>query len=248
MSRRFDPARDAELPSVPIGLPTPGTHIHLLDARGCFVEPGEVGEMFLAGDQLARGYRGRPDLNAERFLRLADGTRVYRSGDLARLLPSGELESAGRTDEQVKVHGHRVEPAEIAHILEEHPAVASAFVAGMPRPGTTDKALYAWVVLDDMEVPTDTLAAYVAERLPRYMVPGTTLVIPELPLTPNGKVDVSALPTPFETSGEPLEAPETAGERAGVEAAVAEIWSDTLACRRPGWARSRTSTRWAATR
>ncbi|MFJ2590238.1 amino acid adenylation domain-containing protein [Streptomyces sp. NPDC087538] len=228
MSREFDPARDAELASVPIGLPTPGTHIHLLDARGCFVEPGEVGEMFLAGDQLARGYRGRPDLNAERFLRLADGTRVYRSGDLARLLPSGELESAGRTDEQVKVHGHRVEPAEIAHTLEEHPAVASAFVAGLPRPGTTDKALYAWVVLDDAEVPTDALAAYVAERLPRYMVPGTTLVIPELPLTPNGKVDVSALPTPFETSGEPSEAPDPAGERSGIEAAVAEIWSDTL--------------------
>lgn len=96
--------------------------------------------------------------------------------------------------------------------------MASAFVAGLPRPGTADKALYAWVVLDDAEVPTDALAAYVAERLPRYMVPGTTLVIPELSLTPNSKVDVSALPTPFEASGEPLEAPQTAGERAGVEA------------------------------
>ncbi|MFE9769911.1 amino acid adenylation domain-containing protein [Streptomyces sp. NPDC005808] len=224
MSRLFDPARDTELPSVPIGVPTPNTRIHLLDARGCFVEPGEVGEMFLAGDQLARGYRGRPDLNAERFVHLADGTRVYRSGDLARLLPSGELESAGRTDEQVKVHGHRVEPAEIARTLEEHPAVASAFVAGLPRPGTTDKALYAWVVLDE-EVATDALASFVAERLPRYMVPGTTLVIPELPLTPNGKVDVSALPKPFDSAEEPEDA---AGERAGVEAVMAGIWADTL--------------------
>ncbi len=227
MSRLFDPARDAESASVPIGLPTPNTRIHLLDARGRFVEPGEVGEMFLAGDQLARGYRGRPDLNAERFVHLADGTRAYRTGDLARRLPSGELESAGRTDEQVKVHGHRVEPAEIARTLEGHPAVASAFVAGLPRPGTTDKALYAWVVPHG-PARTEELSAYVAERLPRYMVPATTLVVPELPLTPNGKVDVPALPVP--SGQEPLTGEPVAADvrRSATEEAVALIWSGTL--------------------
>ncbi|MEV0695656.1 non-ribosomal peptide synthetase [Streptomyces sp. NPDC050388] len=232
MSRLFDPEKDAELPSVPIGLPTPNTRIHLLDARGCFVEPGEVGEMFLAGDQLARGYRGRPDLNAERFVRLADGARVYRSGDLARLLPTGELESAGRTDEQVKVHGHRVEPAEIARVLEEHPAVASAFAAGLARPGTTDRTLCAWVVPTDGEVPADVLEEHLRERLPRYMVPSTTLLIPELPLTQNGKVDLSALPKPDGSGDAPAGAPEVfagdTAERDEVEAAVAAIWTDTL--------------------
>ncbi|NYV75302.1 non-ribosomal peptide synthetase [Streptomyces sp. UH6] len=234
MSRRFDPERDAELPSVPIGLPTPNTAIHLLDARGCFVEPGEVGEMFLAGDQLARGYRGRPDLDAERFVRLADGTRAYRSGDLARLLPSGELESAGRTDEQVKVHGHRVEPAEIARILEEHPSVASAFAAGLTRPGTTDRTLCAWAVAAGDGTPTDLLPLledHLRERLPRYMVPSTILLIPELPLTHNGKVDVSALPRPS-GAAEPSQGSGDAGGFAGsrdeVEETIAEIWTEVL--------------------
>ncbi|WP_415954487.1 non-ribosomal peptide synthetase [Streptomyces sp. KLOTTS4A1] len=230
MSRLFDPERDAELPSVPIGLPTPNTRIHLLDARGCFVEPGEVGEMYLAGDQLARGYRGRPDLDAERFVRLADGTRVYRSGDLARQLPSGELESAGRTDEQVKVHGHRVEPAEIARVLEEHPSVASAFAAGLPRPGSTDKTLYAWVVTTDEDVRVGTLESHLQDRLPRYMVPSTTLLIPELPLTQNGKVDVSALPMPeaFTEDRSELGAADDVDGRDAVEARIATIWTDTL--------------------
>ncbi|MGD9486168.1 non-ribosomal peptide synthetase [Streptomyces sp. TRM70308] len=231
MSRRFDAARDAELPSVPIGLPTPNTRIHLLDARGCFVEPGEVGEMYLAGDQLARGYRGRPDLNAERFVRLADGTRAYRSGDLARRLPSGELESAGRTDEQVKVAGHRVEPAEVARTLEEHPAVARAFVLGAARPGGgTDKALYAYVVPASgraAPVAVEELAEHVRERLPRYMVPAATLVIDELPLTRNGKVDAAALPRPFAGEEAVADAGEVA-ERGATEAAVARIWAEAL--------------------
>ncbi|MGW4377977.1 non-ribosomal peptide synthetase [Streptomyces albidoflavus] len=229
MSRLFDPERDAGLPSVPIGLPTPNTRIHLLDPRGCFVEPGEVGEMFLAGDQLARGYRGRPDLNAERFVRLADGTRAYRSGDLARLLPSGELESAGRTDEQVKVHGHRVEPAEVARVLEEHPAVASAFAAGLSRAGTTDKTLYAWVVASEDGVRADALEAHLRERLPRYLVPSTTLLIPELPLTRNGKVDVGALPMPRDAAaGAPAAGAPKAADRDEVEERIAAIWSQTL--------------------
>ncbi|MFC9948836.1 amino acid adenylation domain-containing protein [Streptomyces pratensis] len=227
MTRRFDPEHDADLPSVPIGVPTDNTRIHLIGGDGRHVAPGEVGEMYLAGDQLARGYRGRPDLVRERFTALADGTRVYRSGDLARMLDSGELESVGRNDEQVKVLGYRIEPAEVAKALEEHPAVATAFVTGLVRPGTTDKVLCAYVVLRE-EVPVERLTAHVAGLLPRYMVPTTTTVVPELPRTVNEKVDVAALPVPFAGPQADAAAAE-AKSRSEVEEEVAKIWARVLA-------------------
>ncbi|MFC5174966.1 non-ribosomal peptide synthetase [Streptomyces mutomycini] len=227
MTRRFDPDHDADLPSVPIGVPTDNTRIHLIGGDGRHVAPGEVGEMYLAGDQLARGYRGRPDLVRERFTALADGTRVYRSGDLARMLESGELESVGRNDEQVKVLGYRVEPAEVAKALEEHPAVATAFVTGLVRPGTTGKVLCAFVVLR-AEATVDELTDHVAGRLPRYMVPATTTVVAELPRTVNEKVDVAALPLPF-TGPQADAAAAEAKARGEVEEAVAKIWARVLA-------------------
>ncbi|MFI2779960.1 amino acid adenylation domain-containing protein [Streptomyces sp. ALB3] len=227
MTRRFDPEHDADLPSVPIGVPTDNTRIHLIGPDGRHVAPGEVGEMYLAGDQLARGYRGRPDLVRERFTVLADGTRVYRSGDLARMLDSGELESVGRNDEQVKVLGYRIEPAEVAKALEEHPAVATAFVTGLVRPGTTDKVLCAYVVLRE-EVSEEELTAHVAGRLPRYMVPATMTVVPELPRTVNEKVDVAALPVPFSGPQADAAAAE-AKARSAVEEEVAKIWARVLA-------------------
>ncbi|GAA1906588.1 hypothetical protein GCM10009753_41560 [Streptantibioticus ferralitis] len=110
----FDAEADGVGPVVPIGVPADNTTVFLLDADRRFVAPGQVGEMYLGGAQLARGYLGRPDLNRERFPTLADGTRLYRTGDLARVLPSGELEFVGRVDDQVKARGHRVEPAEVA--------------------------------------------------------------------------------------------------------------------------------------
>ncbi|MFQ6852596.1 amino acid adenylation domain-containing protein [Streptomyces sp. 35M1] len=227
MTRRYEAERDAGRPSVPIGVPTDNTRIHLLDGDGRFVAPGEVGEMHLAGDQLARGYRGRPDLDRERFTALADGTRVYRSGDLARMLPSGELESVGRNDEQVKVLGYRIEPAEIARTLEEHPAVATAFATGLVKPGTRDKVLCAYVVLCG-DATVEELTAHVTERLPRYMVPTATFVVPDLPRTVNEKVDVSALPVPFEG---PAAGFATAGAatRSEAEDMVAKIWARVLA-------------------
>lgn len=226
MTRRYDAERDAGQASVPIGVPTDNTRIHLLDADGRFVAPGEVGEMMLAGDQLARGYRGRPELNRERFGALADGTRVYRSGDLARMLPSGELESVGRNDEQLKVNGYRIEPAEIARTLEEHPAVATAFATGLVKPGSRDKVLCAYVVLRE-ETPVEELTAHVRERLPRYMVPTATLVVPDIPRTVNEKVDVKALPVPFEGPSADS-GPVEATERTEAEETVAKIWADVL--------------------
>lgn len=233
MTRTYDRDRDAHLASVPIGVPTDGTQIYLLDAHQDFVGPGEVGEMYIAGDQVARGYRGRPELNLERFVTLPDGTRAYRSGDLARSLPGGELESAGRNDEQIKVLGYRIEPAEVAWALETHPSVARAFAAGRTRTVTQDKVLCAYVVVR-ADVTTSALQEHVRQRLPRYMVPAVTMVVPELPLTANGKVDVAALPEPFESPVSPQSAPTTVPQRVGasgpddIEQAITQIWTRVL--------------------
>lgn len=225
----FDPERDAERAVVPIGLPADNTTAHLLDQELRFVAPGEIGELYLGGAQLARGYLGRPELNRERFVTLADGTRVYRTGDLVRLLPSGELECVGRIDDQVKVRGHRVEPAEVAQALETHPAVERAVVIARSRTGGSAKALYGYV-LANAAVGEDALTAHLADRLPSYMVPAAVLVLPELPYTVSGKVDTRALPDPFAADPEAAAEPgtEPAAPLDPVEAAVAEIWARTL--------------------
>ncbi|HET6711241.1 amino acid adenylation domain-containing protein [Amycolatopsis sp.] len=191
MTRLFDPDRDAEQASVPIGVPTDNTRIHLLDEAGRFVEPGTVGEIHIAGAQVAKGYRGEPELTRNRFVRLADGTRAYRSGDLARLLPSGELESAGRDDEQLKINGYRIEPAEIAHALERHPAVARAHAMGVARPAG-GKALAAFAVPAEPVEPAELLD-HLRALLPSYQVPPAVIVVPELPTTHNGKIDNHSL-------------------------------------------------------
>ncbi|MFI9273486.1 non-ribosomal peptide synthetase [Kitasatospora sp. NPDC052896] len=225
----FDPVRDAHGTVVPIGLPADNTTAHLLDEDRRYVAPGEIGELCLGGAQLARGYLGRPDLNRERFVRLADGTRVYRTGDLVRTLPSGELECVGRIDDQVKVRGHRVEPAEVAQALEEHPAVDRAVVIARARPGRPGKTLYGYV-LTNAAVTEGGLAEHLAGRLPSYMLPAAILVLSELPYTVSGKIDARALPDPFADAPEATADP---GSDQGaavdpVEEAVAGIWARTL--------------------
>ncbi|WP_329561197.1 non-ribosomal peptide synthetase [Kitasatospora sp. NBC_01266] len=228
----YDPELDAAGAAVPIGLPMDNTTVFLLDQERRFTPVGEVGEMYLGGVQLARGYRGRPDLDRERFVRLADGTRVYRTGDLARISERGELEFIGRTDDQVKVLGHRVEPAEVARVLEEHPAVAGAVVVAKARRGQQGKSLFGYAVTAGVaggvaagvtsEVTAEELERFLADRLPPYMVPAATVVVAELPLTVSGKVDVRALPDPF------AEDPEVDGKDASeldtFESAVADVW------------------------
>ncbi|MCQ4041224.1 amino acid adenylation domain-containing protein [Streptantibioticus rubrisoli] len=222
----FDPVADGDGAVVPIGVPADNTTVHLLDAQGRFVAPGEVGEMYLGGAQLARGYLGRPDLNRERFPVLADGTRVYRTGDLARVLPSGALEFIGRVDDQVKVRGHRVEPAEVAQVLEGHPAVDRAVVVAKSRPGQSGKALYGYV-LANREVAEEELEQHLAERLPGYMVPAATMVLSQLPYTVSGKVDVRALPDPL--GDQPRAQADPAGPvNDPVQDAVARIWAEIL--------------------
>ncbi len=223
----FDPVGDAGRGAVPIGFPAHNTQVHLLDAQRRFVPDGEVGEMYLGGIQLARGYLGRPDLDEERFPHLVDGTRVYRTGDVARRLPDGTLEFHGRIDDQVKIRGHRVEPAEVANTLEEHPAVDRAVVVARGRAGSSSKALYGYVLVN-APVTIDELQELAAERLPAYMVPAAVFVVDEIPYSISGKVDVRSLPDPFAGQPTPEGQDTPTGALDDTEAGIARIWSRVL--------------------
>ncbi|GAA3265830.1 amino acid adenylation domain-containing protein [Dactylosporangium vinaceum] len=222
VAHEFHPGRDTAA-SVPIGVPTPNCTAYVLDAQHRFAAPGEAGELVIGGVQLARGYRGRPELTAERFVRLADGTRVYRTGDIVRVNARGVIEFLNRADDQVKVLGNRIEPAEIAQTLERHPAVAKAAVVPRHAAGG-HKVLCAYVVADPAPAPEE-LQAFVGERLPRYMVPATVTVVGELPRTVNGKIDVRALPDPFAGAAAPAGQQQ---DRDELTRAVAAVWAATL--------------------
>jgi amino acid adenylation domain-containing protein len=226
-SHRFDPDTDTD-PGVPFGRPMDNNTVYLLDSRGRHVAPGEPGEAWVGGVQLARGYLGRPDLNRAKFTRLADGTRVYRTGDIARLQPTGDLAFVSRIDDQVKIAGHRIEPAEVTQALEHHPQVQHAAVIARSRPGRLDKELCAYVVSD--VTPAD-LKEYLTQRLPRYMVPTAIIAVPEIPRTANGKTDTRQLPDPFSgtLSGDAASGDAAhASHRDHVTNAVADIWARAL--------------------
>jgi len=190
------PAETPERDSVPIGRPLAGRSLHLLDARGDLVPPGAVGEIHLGGEALARGYLGRPDLTAAAFVPDPwgrPGSRLYRTGDLARFHAGdggGNLEFLGRRDQQVKVRGFRVEPAEVEAALLAHPRVAAAAVALRQGDGPEYGSLAAYVV---SELPVPELRAFLAGRLPAYLLPASWVSLPALPLTASGKIDRRAL-------------------------------------------------------
>ncbi|HEV2736910.1 MAG TPA: amino acid adenylation domain-containing protein, partial [Longimicrobiaceae bacterium] len=218
-----------------LGRPVTGTRVHLLGAELDAVPAGEAGEVYLAGEGLARDYLGRPELTAEKYLpdpfSREPGARMYRVGDLGRILPDGELEYLGRVDHQVKVRGFRVELGEIETTLETHPAVREAAVAARDDgAGGTLLAAY-FVPLGGAPAPAG-LRAHLRERLPEYMVPSAFVALERFPLTPSGKVDRRALPAPDPShSGEGAE---YAPPRTPAEEAVAAIWAEVLRTERVG--------------
>ncbi|MDQ7803079.1 non-ribosomal peptide synthase/polyketide synthase [Amycolatopsis sp. A133] len=217
---------------VPIGRPLDGMRAYVLDAELRPLPAGAPGELCLAGAGLARGYLGRPGLTAERFVADpfgAPGERMYRTGDVVRRGPDGELVFLGRSDDQVKLRGFRIELAEVEAVLAAHPAVAQAVATIHTDPSGT-RRLIAHVVLERAADP-DELRGHTAAALPEYMVPAVVLVLDALPLNRNGKVDRRALPAPDGPvpSQRPYVEPSTPTQRA-----VAEIWQRLLGVERVG--------------
>ncbi|HEX3131502.1 MAG TPA: amino acid adenylation domain-containing protein, partial [Thermoanaerobaculia bacterium] len=208
-----------------LGRPLPGVELTVVDRDGDPAPAGVPGELCIAGPGVTRGYLGRPELTADRFLpdpRSGEGERVYRSGDLARFRPAGEIEFLGRVDQQVKVRGFRIELGEIEAVLADHPDVSEAVVLVQGEGG--DRRLVAYVT----GAPSG-LREYLRDRLPEYIVPSAFVVLPELPLSPNGKVDRKALSRLTVESEKASEAPRTPAEEL-----LAAIWSDLLGLDRVG--------------
>ncbi|MBW3602360.1 MAG: amino acid adenylation domain-containing protein, partial [Actinobacteria bacterium] len=207
----------------PIGRPLHNVQVHVLDGRRAPVPPGVTGELYIGGVGLARGYHRRPGLTAERFVPDPfgpPGSRLYRTGDLVRRRPDGLLAFVGRADHQIKLRGHRVEPAEIEAVLERHPGVEAAVVA--PR----GERLVAYVA-GAVDVPD--LRAHASARLPAFLAPSAFVRVEEWPRLPNGKVDRAALPDP-----QPPSEQRPAGGGSPLEELVAATFADVLGLERVG--------------
>jgi acyl carrier protein len=192
---------------VPIGRPIPNVEAYILDARREPVPIGVPGELYIAGDGVARGYRNRPALTAERFLPHAfsviPGRRMYRTGDLAHWTDDGRIAFRGRIDAQVKLRGFRIELGEIEATLDRHPTVAAS-VAVVRDADSADARIAAYVVPAASTVDPMALRDWLARSLPSYMIPSRFVVLPRLPVLPSGKIDYRSLPPPTE---EPAAAP-----------------------------------------
>ncbi|MVU79075.1 amino acid adenylation domain-containing protein [Nocardia sp. ET3-3] len=223
------PVTDRDQLSVPIGTPEWNSRVYVLDARLRPVPVGVSGELYLAGDQLARGYFGRPDLTADRFVAnpFGHGERMYRTGDLVAWNADGELEYRGRTDFQVKIRGFRIELGEIEAALLALPTIAQTAVLAKSDPHTGDR-LVAYLVPSGSGIDVPQVKSALSAALPSYMVPAAFVVLDALPLNVNGKLDRKALPEP-EFEAVAFRAPSTP-----IEEIVAGVFADVLGAERVG--------------
>jgi amino acid adenylation domain-containing protein len=220
---------------VPLGRPIGNMRMYVLDHALRVVPPGTVGEIYIGGEGVARGYLSRPALTAERFLpdpfSGEAGRRLYRSGDLGRMRLDGEMEYLGRADEQVKLRGYRVELGEVEAVLRRHPSVTECAVA--VHCGDGEKRLVGYVVLRNdggrewQLATTEGIRAYLRDELPDYMVPADLRVLPQMPLTHNGKIDRRALPPPTRV-GSAEEDEGANAQLSPVERKLAAIWAEIL--------------------
>jgi len=214
----------------PIGRPLANVQVYILDALHQPVPIGVAGELYIGGVGVARGYLNRPELTEEKFIANPFGAgRLYKTGDLTRWLPDGNIEYLGRIDQQVKIRGFRIEPGEIESVLAQHPAVREAVVLaradqfGKPR-------LVAYLLTDNQESPTGALREWLQGKLPDYMVPAAFVRLETWPLTPNGKLDRQGLPEPeIQANDSEYLAPQTL-----TESALAEVWRKVLNVERVG--------------
>ncbi len=225
---------------IPLGRPLPNTRVYILDTAMQPAPVGIPGELYIGGDQVARGYIHRPDLTAERFVPNPhagpdrQAARLYRTGDRVRWRDDGAVEFLGRTDDQVKIRGYRVEPSEVAVTLAQHPAVTAA-VALAVEDERGEKRLAAYVVPSDLNSADDllpSLMAFLRQSLPEHMLPSAIVPVDALPLTANGKIDRRALPAPrFVPTGSAIG---YVAPRTDVEATLAAIWEEILGLERVG--------------
>ncbi|AIQ12433.1 non-ribosomal peptide synthetase [Paenibacillus durus] len=227
MIHRYDPEKDDRV-SVPIGRPASNVQLYVLDHNKHLLPAGMPGELYIGGDGVSKGYYQRPELTAERFVPspFLDGVTLYRTGDLVKWLPSGNMEFLGRIDQQVKIRGYRIEPAEIEHQLLQQLSVKDAVVMALTD-RTQQHYLCAYIVPRDVHSQGEMmeLKQMLLKKLPEYMVPSYFVVLEQLPLTVNGKVDLKALPEPDggNTVGEEYIPPGTV-----LEEQLVEVWEDIL--------------------
>ncbi len=226
------PGEDATDQRVPIGRPLANRAVYILDQHRTPVPIGVRGELYIGGAGIARGYLNRPELTAETFVAdpfsTAPDARMYKTGDLARYRPDGNIEFLGRADHQVKIRGFRIELGEVEAALEQHPAVRAAVVlAREDAPG--DKRLVAYAVAD---ATTDELRTFLRDKLPEYMVPASFVPLDALPSMPNGKIDRKALPAPQQSR--PTAQQTFIAPRDDLERQLAQIWEEVLGTRPVG--------------
>lgn len=218
MSRYTGPEQFA----VPIGRPFYNNNAYVVDNSGRLVPVGVTGELWIGGEQVTQGYHKRPELTASTFIDspFEQGERVYKTGDLVSRLPSGELQFAGRKDEQLKIRGYRIEPGEIETVLGQHPEVVQAVV--IARKGAQDQGQLVAYIVSKSELQQSVLETYLSSHLPGYMIPRLWVAIDSIPLTLHGKLDINALPE-VQVEGDSDDHP-----LSDLESEMTDIWKETL--------------------